>query len=440
MNLDKIAVYGLGGIGLGICAAWIRAGYKIIGVDIDSNKIRDINQGIVRHPDPLVIETVSKAVKEKHFHGTVDGVEASKLSKIKIVAVPLFIKGRDPDFTAIDDAVNKIAKGLKKDDIVIVETSLPPGTTMKRIKPILESISGLKAEEDFFLAHSPERVMIEHVVKDIEESYPKIIGGVGPKSTEIVAQLYTKIAKKGVIKVMNATAAEFEKLIEGVYRDVNIALANELAKLAKALGIDFEETRIAANSQPYSHVHKPGPGVGGICIPVYPYLLTWVAKNFGIKLELTSLARKINEERPREVVKLVEEAINRLNNSKPVIVILGIAFRGGTNDTRNSPSLEIAKTLAKKYRVKVFDPYIKPSILQNLGFETASSLEELLTGVDIVIIATDHPEFKNINLHEIKKLSGKDKMAIVDARDLIELKDLPSNIIYTGIGRPWIET
>jgi len=441
LNSDKIAVYGLGGIGLGICAAWIRAGYKIIGVDVNNNKIKEINQGIVRHPDPLVVETISKAVKENYLHGTVDGVEASRLSKIKIVAVPLFVSGEKPDFTTIDDAVNKIARGLKKDDVVIVETSLPPGNTMNRIKPKLESISRLRVEEDFFLAHSPERVMVEHVVRDIEESYPKIVGGVGPKSTEVVAQLYSKIAKKGVIRVINATVAEFEKLIEGVYRDVNIALANELADLARALGIDFEEARTAANSQPYSHVHKPGPGVGGICIPVYPHLLMWVAKNLGVKLRLTSLARKNNEERPREVVKLVEKVIARLGGNIPIIAVLGLAFRGGTGDIRNSPSLKIAKMLIeKRYRVRVFDPHIEPSLLQGLSFEVTSSFEELFPGVDVVVIATDHPEFRKLNLHNIKKLSGKNRIAIVDARDLIELKDLPSNIIYTGIGKPWVET
>jgi len=441
LNLDKVAVYGLGGIGLGISAAWIRAGYKVIGVDVDKNKIKEINQGNVQHPDPLVVKTISKAVKKKYFHAITDGIEASKSSKIKIVAVPLLIKESRPDFTAIDDAVSKIAKGLKTNDVIIVETSLPPGTTLNKIKPMLEAISGLKAEKDFFLAYSPERVMIEHVVRDIEESYPKIVGGVGPKSTKIVAKLYSKIAKRGVIRVTNATVAEFEKLVEGVYRDVNIALANELADLARTLGISFEEARLAANSQPYSHLHKPGPGVGGICIPVYPRLLMQVAEKLGVRLELTSLARKMNENRPRDVVVLVEKAIKQLSSNMPVITVLGLAFRGGISDVRNSPSLEVAKMLAKKgYRVRVFDPYIDSSLLKGLGFEVISSFEDVFTGVDVVVIATDHPEFRKLNLHDIKRLSGKDKIAIVDARDLIELKDLPSNIIYIGIGKPWLKT
>jgi len=439
--MDRVAVYGLGGVGLGICAVWIRAGCKVIGVDVDENKVKKINQSIIEHPDGLVVETVLEAIKKNSFYSTTDGVKASELSKVKIIAVPLFTSENKPDFTAIDDATTKIAKGLKKGDIVIVETSLPPGTTMNRIKPMLESVSMLRADEDFFLAHSPERVMVEHVVRDIEESYPKIVGGVGPKSTEIVAELYSKIAKKGVIKVTSATTAEFEKLIEGVYRDVNIALANELADLARALGIDFEEARIAANSQPFSHVHKPGPGVGGICIPVYPYLLMWAAKNLGVKLELTSSARKINEKRPKEVVKLVEKVTTRLGGNAPIIAVLGAAFRGGTSDVRNSPSLEIAKKLTKKgYRVRVFDPHVEPSILQGLGFKAASNFEEVFTGADVVIIATDHPEFKKLDFHNIKKLSGKDKMAVVDSRNLIEYKNLPPNMIYVGIGKPWIET
>jgi len=441
LNPDRIAVYGLGGVGLGICAVWIRAGYNVIGVDVDVNKIEEINRGVVEHPDPLVVKTISEAVKKNCFSGTTDGVEASKLSRIKIVAVPLLINGGEPDFSAIDDVVIKIARGLKKGDVVIVETSLPPGTTANRIRPVLESISGLKVDEDFYLAHSPERVMVEHVVRDVEESYPKIVGGVSPKSTEIVAELYLKIAGKGVIKVSNATVAEFEKLVEGVYRDVNIALANELADLARVLGVDFEEVRLAANSQPYSHLHKPGPGVGGICIPVYPRLLTWIAKSFGLDLKLTSLARRINEKRPKDIVELVRNVLERLNFDIPVIAVLGASFRGGSSDLRNSPSLDVAKMLVEKgYKVKVFDPYVKPSLLSGFGFEVASSFEDVLEGADVVIVATDHPEFKKIDFNDVRRLSGKDRIAVVDARDIIELKDIPSNIIYVGVGRPWMET
>ena len=237
----------------------------------------------------------------------------------------------------------------------------------------------------------------------------------------------------------NATVAEFEKLVEGVYRDVNIALANELADLARALGIDFEEARLAANSQPYSHLHKPGPGVGGICIPVYPRLLTWVANSFGLDLKLTSLARRINEKRPKDIVELVRNVLERLNFDIPVIAVLGASFRSGSSDLRNSPSLQIAKILmGMGYKVKVFDPYVSLSLLS--GFEVASSFEEVLEGVDIVVIATDHPEFRKIDLNDVKRLSGKNRIAVVDARDIIELKDIPPNIIYVGVGRPWMET
>jgi len=441
LNLDRVAVYGLGGIGLGICAVWIRAGYNVIGVDVDIRRIEEINRGVVKHPDSLVVETISEAVKKNRFYGTTDGVEASRLSRVKIVAVPLLVSRGEPDFSAIDDVTIKIAKGLKRGDVVIVETSLPPGTTANRIRPMLESVSGLRVDEDFFLAHSPERVMVEHVVRDVEESYPKIVGGVGPKSTEIVAELYLKIARKGVIKVSNATVAEFEKLVEGVYRDVNIALANELADLARALGIDFEEVRLAANSQPYSHLHKPGPGVGGICIPVYPRLLTWVAKSFGLNLKLTSLARKINEKRPKDIVAILEKVLEKLGCDMPVIAVLGTSFRGGSSEIKNSPSLEVVKMLVEKgYKVKVFDPYVSPSLLSGFGFEAVSSFEEALEGVDIVIIATDHSEFKKIDLSDVKRLSGKNRIAVVDARDIIELKDIPPNIIYVGVGKPWIET
>jgi len=267
-----VAVYGMGYVGTAIAAVWLRAGARVIGVDVDVDKVRRLEACEFKLSDRQV-EGELKRLKDM-IRYTTDGVEASRLSNVKIVTVPIYLgKDKRPVFDAFKSALEGIARGLKAGDLVIIESSVPPGTTMDVALPILEGVSGLRVERDFALAYSPERIYVGRAIADIEERYPKVIGGVGPVSSRVAATLYGSIAKKGVMVLSNPTAAEFEKLAEGVYRDVNIALANELAQLARLLGLDFDEVREAANSQPYSNIHKPGPGVGGSCIPVYPYFL-----------------------------------------------------------------------------------------------------------------------------------------------------------------------
>jgi len=440
-----VSVYGLGGVGLAITAVWLRAGARVIGVDINDSKVDHLNEGIVDHPEIVVKETIQKAVREGRFKATTDGVNASKNSDIKIVIVPLLLtKSKEPDFTAIDSAVTSIARGLKRGDMVIIETSLPPGTTMYRIKPLLESIGGLKAEEDFGLAYSPERVMVGHAVRDIEEAYPKIVGGVGPRSSEVAKALYERIAKRGVIVVSNPTVAEFEKLAEGIYRDVNIALANELARLAQKLGVDYEEVKIAANSQPYCHLHDTGSGVGGYCIPVYPYLMLYSAVSNGIPLELTITARRINEEQPEYVVKLILDVIKelKLNYNDVKIAILGLAFRGDIGDSRVTPVHDILRGLAKSgiKNIVVHDPFVKNDIVVGeLGLKLTSDLSEAVKDADIVAILTKHSLYRKLTAEYLRDLSGKDRICVVDAVHALNPKFTPKGSLYVGVGRPLVK-
>ncbi|RLE88933.1 MAG: nucleotide sugar dehydrogenase, partial [Thermoprotei archaeon] len=224
----RVAVYGMGGVGLAIATVWLRVGAKVLGVDVDSDKVNRLNRGIIDHEEKVVIETLKNALEKKFFRATTDGILASKESDLKIVIVPLLLKNGEPDFNPLIDATTKIGKGLKRGDVVVVETSVPPGTTEELVKEILERESGLRVEEDFGLAYSPERVMVGRAVKDIEERYPKIVAGIGPRSTNIVKTLYSLIASRGIIVMSSPRAAELEKLVEGAYRDVNIALANEV--------------------------------------------------------------------------------------------------------------------------------------------------------------------------------------------------------------------
>jgi UDP-N-acetyl-D-mannosaminuronate dehydrogenase len=198
-----VSIYGLGYVGLALAAAWVRTGAKVIGVDIDAAKVERLNSGVVEYLEDDVVEALSTAVKAGKFSATTDGAVASIRSHVKIVAVPVFLKKSptaiEVDFSALTSAARAIGAGLKSGDLVIVESSVPPGTTEEVVKPVLEGASGLTAEEDFYLAYSPERIMVGHALKDITENYPKVVAGVGPKSAQVAAELYKLVAKKGVI-------------------------------------------------------------------------------------------------------------------------------------------------------------------------------------------------------------------------------------------------
>jgi nucleotide sugar dehydrogenase len=438
---DTVAVYGLGYVGLALSSVWLRGGYNVIGVDIQEAKVRALNEGRFNHTEPEVKEEIAKAVSERRFNATTDGVSASNRSAIKIISIPVDLdRENQPMRENLEEATKNLGQGLKKDDFVILESSVPPGTTSNFIKPILEQVSGLQAEKDFYLAYSPERIYVGRALEDIEERYPKIIGGEGPKSSQIIGELYKKIAKKGVRIVSSPIVAEFEKLAEGVYRDVNIALANELAILASKMDIDYDEMAEVANSQPFCNLHKPGVGVGGACIPVYPRFLMNSANGLGVSMDLTSLARRKNSLMPNYIAQLALQVAAELNLRNPRTAVLGLAFRGGIDDTRLSPTYDLVNVLLKSgiEEITVNDPYVsKDQFLEDLGLILTRELDEALRDADIVIISTDHPEYRGLKLEELKKIMNKDKIGVIDGRHLVkEWRNPPKGVVYIGIGRP----
>ncbi|MEM2218085.1 MAG: nucleotide sugar dehydrogenase, partial [Thermofilaceae archaeon] len=265
----------------------------------------------------------------------------------------------------------------------------------------------------------------------------------GPRSTEAAKNLYLKIAKRGVIELSSPTAAELEKLAEGVYRDVNIALTNELAKLCTKLGIDYREVREAANSQPYCHLHVPGVGVGGYCIPVYPRFLMYVGRKLNVGLPLIELARETNLTMPSYTAGLVDLVVKELGLKEPKIVILGLAFRGGVDDTRFSPTYDLIDSLLKKgYSIeRVHDPYVeRDETLASLNILLSRKMEEAVKGTDVLVIATDHPEYSSLTLAMLKELSGAGKLGVVDGRLVLKgWREPPPGVAYVGIGRPLIK-
>jgi len=439
---EYVSVHGLGYVGLTLCATWLRAGYKVLGVDILEDKVQALNNEVISHVELKVGEEISKAVSTGKFRATSDGFYASEKSDIKLISVPV---GLDPQgcpvLKNLEEAARTLAEKLKIDDVIILESSVPPGTTLSLVKPLLEKISGLKAEKDFYLAYSPERIYVGRAIEDLEERYPKIIGGVGPESSEIVGRLYSRIAKKGVRIVSSPTVAEFEKLAEGVYRDVNIALANELAILASKAGVDYDEIAEIANSQPFCHLHKPGVGVGGACVPVYPLFLMDFAKNVGVSMDLTSLSRRINSLMPNYTAQLALQMSSKLGLNNPRVAILGLAFRGGIDDTRLSPTYHLINALVKSgiKEITVNDPYVsRDTFLEELGFRLTKELNEAMKDADIAIIATDHPEYVGLSLQDLKDKMGKERVGVIDGRLIIkDWKNPSKGLAYVGIGRPF---
>ena len=436
LSKETFAIYGMGNVGGSIAAVWLRAGAKVIGVDISNILLDNIKNGKSHKKEPFLSETFSHAIKKNSLILSSDGIDASKRSSIKIIVVPVGLKNKKVDLRSVIIVTKNIAKGLKKGDTVILSPSVPPGTTEKIVLPILEKISTLKGEKDFKLIYNPERIFEGRAVKDIEENYPAIISGLGPKSLKKAENLFTIISNKGILKMPSLAEAEAEKLFEGAYRDVNIALANELADYCEKIGINFWETRKGSNSQPFCHLHYPGTGVGGLCIPVYPRIIIEDALKIGKSMNLLEYSRRINDEMPKKCVnnsvKMLRKNKIKVKNAK--IAVLGLGFRGEVTDTRLSPTYDVVNEFLKKgCKVSVHDPYIFEDDDLPKSVLLTQNLKEILKDVDLIFISSDHKIYSKINS---KLLKQRKSTLLFDGRNIINPKLLSNGILNTiGIGK-----
>jgi len=428
----KIAVYGLGHIGSPLASSWLRAGAHLIGVDNSSKVLENARKGRTHISEPGVNEAFSKGLKEKRFFVYSDPLKASQDSQFKLICVPVLLTDSfTADLSAVKQVATAIGQGLKKGDVVSLNPSVPPGTSEDIILPILEEKSGLKVEQDFYMLYNPERIYEGRAIEDIEVRYPAIVAGAGAKSLEIGAKLYSLVAKKGVIKMSNIRTAEAEKLLEGVYRDVNIALANEMAKFCEKAGVDFWEAREAANSQPFCHIHKPGVGVGGACIPVYPQFILHAANISGVECKIVSFGRNVNDAMPAYCVEQAMKLIDRSDVSRATVALLGLGFRGGVSDTRLSPTYKVIEEL-KKLKVKEIrvhdplvtrDPNLPPDII------LTSDLSRAAKNADLVMLISDHPEYHNITNEDLNSAPVYDGRGILDTSRFADRR-------FASIGRP----
>ena len=430
----KIAVYGLGHVGSPLASVWLRARAHVIGVDNSPAVLANAKKGKTHVPEPGVNEAYAKGLKEKRFQLYDDPVKASQDSHLKLICVPVLITGSlSADLAAVKQVASSVARGLKKGDVVSLNPSVPPGTSEDVVIPILEKESGLRAEQDFSMIYNPERIYEGRAIQDIERGYPAIVAGAGPKSLEIGAKLYSIVSRKGVIKMQSLAAAETEKLLEGVYRDVNIALANEMAKFCEGVGVDFWQARLAANSQPFCHIHKPGAGVGGACIPIYPQFVLHAADVKKIECNITRLGRSVNDSMPAycvdQAMKLVGGGSN--GGAQPVVALLGLAFRGGVSDTRLSPTYDVIKELKKRgvKEITVHDPLVRNDPGLSHEIRLAHDIGDAVRGADLVMLIADHREYHGLNS---QKLGGA---AVYDGRGILDRAGFIGGR-FAAIGRP----
>lgn len=414
----RIAVYGLGHVGSAIASVWLRYGAHVIGVDNSPAALENARKGRTHVQEPGVSEAFSKGRKQKRFSVYDDPVKASQDSQIKMMCVPVTTAGSSlsADLGAVKAVASSIAKGLKKGDAVVLNPSVPPGTTEDVVVPILESESGLKVESDFYMIYNPERIYEGRAIEDIEERYPAVVAGAGPRSAGFGSHLFSLVFSRGVVVMGNIRTAEAEKLFEGVYRDVNIALANEMAQFCEKVGVDFWDAREAANSQPFCHIHRPGVGVGGACIPIYPQFILHTADAAKVECNITRLGRTVNDSMPAHCVGQAMKLLNGIAPAQSTVAILGLAFRGGVSDTRLSPTYAVIEELKKLgvQQIRVHDPMVKhdPSLPQ--GVMLTSKLDEAVRGADLVLLATEHPQYRDLSRRELGDVPVYDGRGMLD--------------------------
>ena len=391
-----VGVLGLGYVGLPLAGEFASAGLKVVGFDIDEKKVRTLNSGrsIIKH---VPHSKVKEIVKAGRFKATSNMARLKNVDAILVCVPTPLTRNREPDMQFIIKSTETIAKYLQRGQLIVLESTTYPGTTREIMVPILQS-SGLKAGKDFHLAYSPERE--DPGNKDFSTgTIPKVVGGLTKKCCDMACKLYD-IAIVWTVAVSSLETAEASKILENVYRCVNIAMVNELKVVFDRMGIDIWEVINAASTKPFGFkAFYPGPGLGGHCIPIDPFYLTWKARQYGMPTRFIELAGEINTSMPRYVIAKTTEALNEhrksLKGSK--VLVLGLAYKKDIDDLRESPSIELIELLREKgAKVDYNDPYIPRTHKQrqhDLKMTSKKLSAKMLSSYDVVLISTDHSEY-----------------------------------------------
>ncbi|AWZ49123.1 UDP-N-acetyl-D-glucosamine dehydrogenase [Clostridiaceae bacterium 14S0207] len=389
----KLGVVGLGYVGLPLAVEKAKAGFEVIGFDVQEEKVNLVNEG-KNYIGDIIDSDLAKLVKEGKIKATTDFSFVSEVDAIAIAVPTPLDKFKQPDVSYVKKSTEDISKYLHKGMLVVLESTTYPGTTEEIVKPILEQ-SGLKCGEDFFLAFSPERV--DPGNKQFKtKNTPKVVGGCTPECTEIAATLYRSVLEGDVFTVSSPAVAEMEKILENTFRHINIGLVNEMAVLCGKMGIDIWEVIEAAKTKPYGFMpFYPGPGLGGHCIPLDPFYLTYKAREYDYHTRLIETAGEINDMMPEFVVdnamKLLNTQKKSLNGAK--VLLLGVAYKKDIDDMRESPALKVIEHLEKAgAEVLINDPYV-PTFKHCGKTYTSIDYKEGINVADIVIITTDHSDY-----------------------------------------------
>lgn len=417
----NVAVVGIGRIGLPLAAVIASRGHRVRGCDIDAARVAIVNRGENPFPDEAGLDRLlGEVVTEGTLHATTETAAAAAESDVILFAVAVDVdKAGRADLRSLFAACDEVAEGLQPGALCIFDTTLPPGTTRRELAPRLER-DGRRLGVDFSVAFSPERLLMGRVIEDVTK-YPKVVGGVDARGGEQAARFYREALGLEVMVLATAEAAELAKIAEGIYRDLNIALANELAQAADVYGVDISEVIRAANSQPYCHLHTPGTGVGGHCIPVYPrFLIQSEAPS-----RLAALGRQVNDAMPAYAVDRLGEALGGLAGKR--VLVLGLTFRPDVRVTAHTNALDLLRELeARGASVFGHDPLLTEAGVRALGFEPG----ELGPGYDAAIVHAFHREYATLDWASLAPV-------VFDARNALDRTQVErAGTRYLGVGRP----
>jgi len=429
----RIGVVGLGYVGLPLAVEFARDGYNVTGIDIDARKVERLNRGESHIPD-VPSGDVQQLIAQEKFWTTQDYKSVSELDVIFICVPTPFNKMKAPDLEAVTSATQSIAPHLRAGQLVILQSTTYPGTTEEICQPILEQ-SGLKAGKDFHLAFSPERIdpgATSSAGWNVKNT-PKVVGGLTPRCAELARLLLVHLTKE-VCVVSSPRAAEMTKLLENIFRSVNIALVNELALLSERMDIDIWEVINAAKTKPFGFLpFYPSAGVGGHCIPVDPYYLSWKAREYDFTTKFIELAAEINQAMPFHVVKLVSDSLNRIGKSvkDARVLILGVAFKPNVEDARNSPAERVIELLlGLGAQVRYHDPHVPVFHIGDDVFHRAPAefksvplTDDALRASDAVVIVTPH---KSVDYARVVKFAS----LVIDSANAAAGK--PGNVVRLG--------
>lgn len=431
--LDKIhnkeivvGVVGLGYVGLPLAVEKAKAGFKTIGFDVQKEKVQMVNEGN-NYIGDVVNSDLEIIVKSGMLSATTDFSFIKDVDFIAICVPTPLDAHQQPDISFVKSSTEDISKYLKKETIVVLESTTYPGTTEELLKPILENGSGLKCGKDFYLGFSPERVDPGNLFYKTKNT-PKVVGAIGKDATEVISAMYRAVLESDVFEVSSPAIAEMEKILENTYRNVNIGLVNELTMLCNKMGINFWEVVDAAKSKPYGfQAFYPGPGLGGHCIPLDPYYLSWKAREYGFHTSMIESSMMINDKMPEYCVERASKILNKhrksLNGSK--VLILGVAYKQDIDDYRESPALRVIDVLKQEGAyVDFYDPWV-PEYREHGKHEKGLEKidENIIADYDLVMITTAHT---NVDYEMVQKnakavFDTKNVMKNIAARENIEV-------------------